>query len=282
VIVEQAMTGGSVTLNNNSLLEIGTNNNAHPSASGGTVVYGTGVDSVLLNNISSGSNAVQLSGLNDKDSVGTTTPFDSASLSGNTLTLREGANTVATFNVTLAAGASHTFEPVTTEVIGGTTYYVATLDPPTGATGAPGANGITGATGAIGATGATGTSGTTGSRSATGSHDASGPTGGAPGPHHDPQSSLVTADQLLGPMDKFFGFLRHGVEQAFEHSPLSQWMNTLAHDLTNIAGAGVGPWTPDPKSGAGGWLNESGHSSSVGNLEQDSKPHGNNLLPPHH
>ena len=58
-------------------------------------------------------------------------------------------------NVTLASGAATTFYPVTTENIGGTTYYVATLDPPTSSDGA----GSTGATGAKGDEGAKGDKG---------------------------------------------------------------------------------------------------------------------------
>ena len=78
---------------------------------------------------------MQLLNLNDNDSIAESNiPFNSATLTGTTLTLKEGATTVATFNdVTTASGASTTFEPVTTEVIGGKTYYVATLDPPPGA-----------------------------------------------------------------------------------------------------------------------------------------------------
>jgi hypothetical protein len=120
------------------------------SPSGGTITYGSGTnataDSVSITTIGT-TNSVALNQLNDGDSIAESNiPFTSASLSGSTLTLKNGANTVATFsNVTLAGGASSTFEPVTTETIGGKTYYVATLDPPgSGATGA----GPTGATGA--------------------------------------------------------------------------------------------------------------------------------------
>jgi hypothetical protein len=59
-------------------------------------------------------------------------PTDTLTLTG------AGANagqTAMFTDVTLANGASKTFQPVTTEVIGGVTYYVATLDPPGGSTG---------------------------------------------------------------------------------------------------------------------------------------------------
>jgi hypothetical protein len=134
VDVAGQMTGGSVTLNSSELL-VGTGGGSQPSVTGGTIVYGTGVDSVFLANISSSANSVQLQNLYNNDSIAESNiPFNSATLTGSTLTLKEGSATVATINnVTLAAGASTTFEPVTTEVIGGTTYYVATLDPPPGA-----------------------------------------------------------------------------------------------------------------------------------------------------
>jgi hypothetical protein len=143
VDIEGQMTGGTVTLNS-SVLMVGSNPGPQ-SAVGGTIVYGTGIDSVDLANITSITNSTQLLDLNDGDSIAESNiPFNSATLSGTTLTLKEGATTVATFNdVTVASGASHTFEPVTTELIGGKTYYVATLDPPTGSSG-------TGATGASG------------------------------------------------------------------------------------------------------------------------------------
>src|SRR5208282_5196793 len=111
------MTGGNVTLNSSTLMVGGT-------VTGGTITYGTGVDSVALASVSAApaTNSVQLANLNDGDSIAETLPFNSATLSGTTLTLKEGATTVATFNdVTTASGASTTFEPVTTEVIGGTT-----------------------------------------------------------------------------------------------------------------------------------------------------------------
>ena len=124
-----------------------------------------------------------------------------------TLTLTgTGANTgqTATFtNVTLAAGASHTFEPVTTEVIGGVTYYVATLDPPTGATG----TGATGANGPNQGTGATGTHGHTGYSAPTGPqgghHDLAGVTG-APagsGSGHNNLAAAINPGTLFGPQD---------------------------------------------------------------------------------
>jgi hypothetical protein len=123
LVVTGNVTGGTVTANNSTVKVDG-------SVTGGQIVYGTGVSSVDLANTASGT--PQLRNLNDGDSVAITTPFNSATLnaSDTVLTLKEGFTTVATFNVKLASGASTTFEPVKTENIGGTTYYVGTLDPP--------------------------------------------------------------------------------------------------------------------------------------------------------
>ena len=156
------MTGGTITLDSSQLV-IGTGT-TQQSATGGTIVFGYGTSQVDLANL--GSNPVQpvqIQGLNDYDSIGVTTPFNTETLktSGGvtTLTLSEGNTTVAKFNVTLANGASTSFEPITTEVIGGTTYYVATLDPPpAGATGPTGPSGLAGS----GTTGTTGSGGTGG------------------------------------------------------------------------------------------------------------------------
>lgn len=124
------MTGGTIMLNASTLM-IGEGVGSTPSATNGSIVYGAGVDSVVLANITSGANAVTLKNLYNNDSFAESNiPFDSVTLSGNVMMLQQGGTTVATFNVTLANGASTTFEPVTTKVIDGKTYYVATLDPP--------------------------------------------------------------------------------------------------------------------------------------------------------
>jgi hypothetical protein len=98
--------------------------------------------------------------------------------------LKEGSNTVSTFtNVTLANGASHTFEPVTTEVIGGQTYYVATLDPPAGPVG----------------TGRTGTDPTgTGPTGASGHHPHGPADGRDPKGWSDPLTAPINPSNLFG------------------------------------------------------------------------------------
>jgi hypothetical protein len=152
-----AMSRGSVTLNNNSTMLVST------TPSGGTITYGTGINTVEITTIGTTNNGITLAGLNNNDSIAESNiAFNGASLSGSTLILTENGTTVATFgHVSLASGAATTFYPASTEVINGVTYYVATLDPPAGngATGATGTSGATGATGSGGHTGATGTSG---------------------------------------------------------------------------------------------------------------------------
>jgi hypothetical protein len=99
--------------------------------------------------------------------------------------LIQGTTTVATFtNVTLASGASHPFEPVTTEVIGGVTYYVATLDPPAGGV-------VTRAAGPTGSAGATG--------SLAGDHGSSANSGTT-----DRLTAAIHSGNLAGPQDQTF------------------------------------------------------------------------------
>ncbi len=134
------MSGGDITLNSATLM-VGTGS---PSVSGGSIMYGTGVDSVDLLTINSGANNFpQLLDMNDGDSIAESNiAFNSATWSANTLTLKENGTAVATFaDVTLNPSHTSTIFTASTEVLpgpGGTTYYVATLDPPAGATGATG------------------------------------------------------------------------------------------------------------------------------------------------
>jgi hypothetical protein len=124
------MTGGAILLNASTLM-IGQGAGNTPSVTHGSIVYGTGVDAVFLDTITSGANALTLQNLYNNDSFAESNiAFDNVQLSGNVMMLMQGSTTVATFNVTLASGASTTFEPVTQQVINGKTYYVATLDPP--------------------------------------------------------------------------------------------------------------------------------------------------------
>ena len=297
--LDGTVSGGNFTLNNNSMLLLST------SPSGGTITYGSGTNtaanSVAITTIGT-TNSVALAQLNDGDSIAESNiPFTSASLSGHTLTLKNGASTVATFsNVTLAGGASSTFEPVTTETIGGKTYYVATLDPPSGATG----TGSTGATGA-GSTGATGA-----------------PSGGS---GHDKLTAEINPGNLFGPQDQGPRFLYVAGPATGQpgHTPGAQGTDLLiragtdfvqnfslsqgdkldltkilagaplAHDLANLGNfvQVLGHGRNDPSFGPGikTTLEVTGpHGSAVVNLESAGKlelsdllKHHSLILPPH-
>ena len=268
------------------------------SPSGGTITYGSGTNtaanSVAITTIGT-TNSVALAQLNDGDSIAESNiPFTSASLSGHTLTLKNGTSTVATFsNVTLAGGASSTFEPVTTETIGGKTYYVATLDPPSGATG----------TGSTGATGAS--------------------SGGGSG--HDKLTAEINPGNLFGPQDHGPRFLYVAGPATGQpgHTPGAQGTDLLiragtdfiqnfslaqgdkldltkilagaplAHDLANLGNfvKVLGSGHNDPGFGPGTKtsLEVTGpHGSAVLNLEgvgklelSDLLKHHSLLLPPH-
>ena len=284
-----AVSGGNFTLNNNSMLLLST------SPSGGTITYGSGTNaaanSVAITTIGT-TNSVALAQLNDGDSIAESNiPFTSASLSGSTLILKNGASTVATFsNVTLAGGASSTFEPVTMETIGGKTYYVATLDPPSGATG-------TGSTGA--------------------------PSGGASG--HDKLTAEINPGNLFGPQEQGSRFLYVAGPATGQpgHTPGAQGTDLLiragtdfvqnfslsqgdkldltqilagaplAHDLANLSSfvkvLGYGQNDPGFGPGTKTSLEVTGpHDSAVVNLEgvgkldlADLLKHHSLLLPPH-
>ncbi|MGA7262335.1 MAG: type I secretion C-terminal target domain-containing protein, partial [Stellaceae bacterium] len=290
--LDGAVSGGNFTLNNNSMLLLST------SPSGGTITYGSGTNtaanSVAITTIGT-TNSVALAQLNDGDSIAESNiPFTSASLSGHTLTLKNGTSTVATFsNVTLAGGASSTFEPVTTETIGGKTYYVATLDPPSGATG----------TGSTGATGAS--------------------SGGGSG--HDKLTAEINPGNLFGPQDHGPRFLYVAGPATGQpgHTPGAQGTDLLiragtdfiqnfslaqgdkldltkilagaplAHDLANLGNfvKVLGSGHNDPGFGPGTKtsLEVTGpHGSAVVNLEgvgklelSDLLKHHSLLLPPH-
>jgi hypothetical protein len=203
--IDGSMTGGSITLNS-SVAMVGAN------VTGGSFTYGTGISEVDIKTISSGTNSTRLLNLNDNDVFAESNiPFNSATWANNTLTLKEGATTVATFNNVTLNPNNHSSPPGTfiasTEVIDGTTYYVATLDPP--ATGSAG-TGTTGPTG-----GASGTIGATGAPGATGTVGATGPHGGDHGSHGASGSGSdhrLTASIDLGTL---FGPQGHGAPAKF-------------------------------------------------------------------
>jgi hypothetical protein len=272
------MTGGSVTLNS-SMLMVGSNSSMTPSVTGGSITYGTGVDSVVLANIASGNNNVSLVNLNDGDSIAESNiPFTSATFSGNEVILKNGATTVATFTkVTLAAGAQQTFQTVMTENIGGTIFYVATLDPPIGATGATGASGVAGVTGAIGPTDATGARGDP-------------PTGSS-----DPLTTPIDPDNVVSGLDKmkFLHGMLEGGAGGISGSPDGLGKlglaKVLATDLTNL-GSVVKAWRHDDSHlGLGFDRPPTGHpvgiSNALSNLDNTGKPDPlltHDTIKPHH
>jgi hypothetical protein len=312
-----AMSRGSVTLNNNSTIMVST------SPSGGTINYGTGTNAVVFTTIGSTNNGVTVTGLNNFDSIAESNiAFNGASLSGSTLTLTENGTTVATFgHVSLANGASTTFEPVTTEVIDNVTYYVATLDPPAG----NGATGAGGATGTSGATGATGTGGHTGATGATGTGGHTGATGSSGGDHghHDKLTAEINPGTLFGPQDHGPRFLYVAGPAAGQpgHTPGAQGTDLLikagtdfvknfnlaqdkldltkilagvpTHELANLANfvkvLGSGPNDQGFGHGTRTTIEISGpHGSATVNLEgagkldlQDLLKHHSLILPPH-
>jgi collagen type VII alpha len=299
-----SVSGTNITLNNGSLALLSSN----PGATT-TITYGSGTDTGAITTIGS-TNNVAIRGLDDGDSIAESNiAFNSATLSGSTLTLKENGTTVATFtNVTLSSNAnSTTFEPVTTEVIDGKTYYVATLDPPS-SSGATGANGATGATGSAGHTGATGASGTS---------------GGAGG--NDKLTAEINPGTLFGSQDQGPRFLYTAGPAAGQpgHVPGAQGTELLiragtdfvqnfslaqgdtldltkilagvplAHDLANLGEfvKVLGYGKNDPGFGAGTktTLEVTGlHGTAVVNLEgagkldlQDLLKHQSLILPPH-
>jgi hypothetical protein len=304
------MAGGSVTLNS-SMLMVGSNSSM-TSVTGGSITYGLGVDSVALTNIAAGSNNVSLVNLNDGDSIAESNiPFTSATLSGTTVSLFEGATKVATFNdVTLNPSHTGTAFIASKEVIGGTTFYVATLDPPTGATGATGADasGVAGATGASGPTGATGASGPTGPSTttvlgATGPSDPPTSTStpialGATGtsnppitstwtsdpPHgsSDPLTTRIDPDNVVGGLDKmkFLHGALDGGARGISDSPDGLGKlglaKVLATDLTNFGGLVKALRHDDSHLGLGSNQPPTGHpvgmGSALSNLDNTGKP----------
>ena len=286
------------------------------------MTYGSGTDTLAITTIGK-TNNVSITQLNDNDSIAESNiAFNSASLSGSTLTLKEGSTTVATFtNVTLSSSANTTtFEPVTTETIGGVTYYVATLDPPAG----NGATGASGATGTSGATGATGTGGHTGATGPTGAGGHTGATGTSGGDHgHDKLTAEINPGTLFGPQDHGPRFLYVAGPAAGQpgHTPGAQGTDLLikagtdfvknfnlaqdkldltkilagvpAHELANLANfvkvLGSGPNDQGFGQGTKTTLEISGpHGSALVKLEgagkldlQDLLKHHSLILPPH-
>jgi hypothetical protein len=190
--VGKSMTGGSVTLNS-SVMKIGE---AISNAGRGSIAFGSGVSTVELAAIKRGANnAPKLLNLNNGDSIAESNiAFNSATWASNTLTLRENGTTVARFtDVTLNPAHSSTTFVASTQVIGGVTYYVATLDPPAGGvvTRAAGPTGSAGGTGSLG--------GDRGSPATDGTGTLSAASGAI-----DRLTAAIHSGNLAGPQDQAF------------------------------------------------------------------------------
>ena len=107
---------------------------------------------------------------------------------------------------------------------------------------------------------------------------------------HDSHAPSVTSDNVLGSMDSLFGALKSFMQEQSGAAHGDGWdallsltnmLQTLSHELTKVGGAGGGSLTPESNQQSVANLQDQSAHGSVGNLEQDSKPHGHNLLPPH-
>jgi hypothetical protein len=315
--VSESMIGGSVTLNS-SVMNIG---GASPNASRGSITYGSGVSAVELADIKRGANnAPKLLNLNNGDSIAeSNVAFNSATWARNTLTLKENGTTVARFtDVTLNPGHSSTTFAASTEVIGGVTYYVATLDPAAGGVGA----GVAGPTGPAGSTGSLRSN--HGSPATSGTSELSAASGTT-----DRLTAAIHSGNLAGPQDQAFAprflyagsgtagasgqpatttgpaldvLVRAGTAYVQNFSlvqgdklDLKQILAgaPLAHDLANIANfvkvTGHGQNDPGFGPGTKTSLEVTGpHGSALVNLEgagklelKDLLQHNSLLLPPH-
>jgi hypothetical protein len=106
-------------------------------------------------------------------------------------------------------------------------------------------------------------------------------------PPHQHQS--VTLEGLLGSLDSLLesstflhGRSTDGVEGWDNMFSLPAIIQSLKHELTDFVGSGIGPWTPEVNKSAISVLPDVSSHGAVGNLEQDSKPHGHTMIPSHH
>jgi len=155
VIVTGQLTGGTITLNNSTLIVEGgraTSPSASPAA---TVVMQSGINTVDLAFIAKASSAnLTIQGLGNSDSIGIGQAFTNATFKSggpgpnqtigvvNFTTGPGAAGTGGSIKVTLASAADNSFfNTFPTSTIDGTQYTIATLDPPQSSTGATGATG---------------------------------------------------------------------------------------------------------------------------------------------
>ena len=285
--VTGSLTGGTITLDNSTLVVEG-------AASGGaTVVMGGTTDTLDLAHVSTSSSGnPTISDLDQSDTVGIgTTPFNSVTVNNlghsfTTATFRNGGTTVANFSTPGLSDNFYTVFP--TEVISGTTYTLGIVDPPVGATGATGGAGGEGGTGSTGHHhhhGSTGVGATGSNPSGHGQQGITGSSGGAGAPPSDPQSSPVNHDNALGSW--ISGFLHgsngSGTGQAWTPVVPPDVARELLAELTRIVDLRGGHWTPDGDNGQGMGTPYDGRGhGSVAGLGDEGKPHHHDLWKPDH
>jgi hypothetical protein len=269
VIIKGPVTSGTFTLNNATLIfEGGANGNV-------TVNMQSGVDTVDFANASSNpNNNPTILNLSKSDSIGigqayTATPTFTGLFGGQVHFNTGGSG--ENFNVTLSNPFNNSFfAGVSQNVIDGSTYYIATLDPPVAPTGSTGSGGATGATGPTGTTGPTGPKGPTGHGPIGSTGGATGPNGptGPTGPHHvsapvDPRAlGLQNLTFLGGTVDKASGTVRSG-------QPSNTGTGGANHDF-QISTAGT--------LGLGTMFGGSGQTSDLAKLASLAKDQGTSDL----
>ena len=150
VIVTGRLTGGTITLNNSTLIIEGGSKTNPSASSSATVVMQSGVNTLDLAHIStSASSNLTIKGLAEGDNVGiggatfTSTHFTSTSGVFGTTGVMDFAG-AGNINVTLADVFNRNFySDYATVTVKGTQYEVATLDPGTSSTGGKGGTPIT-------------------------------------------------------------------------------------------------------------------------------------------
>jgi hypothetical protein len=268
VYVTGSLTGGTITLDNSTLIVEG-------AASGGaTVVMSGNADTLDLAHVSTstGSNPV-VDGLTQNDSIGIGTSFNSVTVNNpgrsfTTATFKNGSTTVA--NISTPELSDNFYNVFPTQNISGTTYTIGTVDPPP--------SGPTGPTGGTGHHhGHTGNGATGGSASGQGT---SGPTGGAGAPRNSP----VNQDNVLGSWDSRFLHGSDDPSSGHGSTPVlpPDVRDGLWSDLTNVGDGRGGHWTPDADNGHGMGTPYDGRGHGSVGVDEDGKPHHHDLWKPDH
>jgi hypothetical protein len=243
VYVNGSLTGGTITLNNATLIVEGTANSSHA-----IVNMQSGINTLDLAHVStSASGNPTVVGFSSGDSIGLGTAFTSVTIqhdghSNATATFLNSGTPVGVLAIPNDNDLSGGFYSTTaTETLGGTTYTVATLDPGTGATGP------------------------------------TGPTGG----HHKGSSSPATINQntVLGATGTTStSFLQSTGTQGGPSGPTSHGLGQLlggqlTTDLTNFGSLVSGLRHDGQQTGAGSQTPQvTGVGAAFGQLDHGNKP----------